>query len=209
MEYTNIIIPKAIENCQLPDPELRNFYIDLEDRVFWLDDEVTPFLLELTRYIVRWNKEDKNIPIDQRKPIRILIFSPGGDLETYRSVSDIIQLSKTPVIGINMGVAYSAAAMIFLSCHTRYMLPSASVLFHKGSSQMSGSFNEVCSAMYEYQKQVEELSSIIEQKTTYTAEEIEENMSGDWYIRAQDALEHEVCHKIISDIEELFNGDYL
>lgn len=209
MECTNIIIPKAVENLQLPDPELRNFYIDLDNRTFWLDDEVTPFLLELTRYIIYWNKEDKEVPIEQRKPIRILIFSPGGDLETYRSISDIIQLSKTPIIGINMGVAYSAAAMIFLSCHTRLMLPSASVLFHKGSSQMSGSFNEVCSAMYEYQKQVEELSHIIEQKTTYTAEEIEDNMSGDWYIRAQDALEHGVCHKIVDNIEELYNGDYL
>lgn len=209
MEYANIIIPKAVENLQLPDPELRNFYIDLDNRTFWLDDEVTPFLLELTRYIIYWNKEDREIPIEQRKPIRILIFSPGGDLETYRSISDIIQLSKTPIIGINMGVAYSAAAMIFLSCHTRLMLPSASVLFHKGSSQMSGSFNEVCSAMYEYQKQVEELSHIIEQKTTYTAEEIEDNMSGDWYIRAQDALEHGVCHKIVDNIEELYNGDYL
>ena len=209
MEYANIIIPKAVENLQLPDPELRNFYIDLVNRTFWLDDEVTPFLLELTRYIIYWNKEDKEVPIEQRKPIRILIFSPGGDLETYRSISDIIQLSKTPIVGINMGVAYSAAAMIFLSCHTRLMLPSASVLFHKGSSQMSGSFNEVCSAMYEYQKQVEELSHIIEQKTTYTAEEIEDNMSGDWYIRAQDALEHGVCHKIVDNIEELYNGDYL
>ena len=115
MEYANIIIPKAVENLQLPDPELRNFYIDLDNRTFWLDDEVTPFLLELTRYIIYWNKEDKEVPIEQRKPIRILIFSPGGDLETYRSISDIIQLSKTPIVGINMGVAYSAAAMIFLS----------------------------------------------------------------------------------------------
>lgn len=209
MEGMNIIIPKAVENLQLPDPELRNFYIDLDNRTFWLDEEITPFLLELTRYIIYWNKEDKEIPIEQRKPIRILIFSPGGDLETYRSISDIIQLSETPIIGINMGIAYSAAAMIFLSCHTRLMLPSASVLFHKGSSQMSGSFNEVCSAMYEYQKQVEELSHIIEQKTTYTAEEIEDNMSGDWYIRAQEALERGVCHKIIDNIEELYNGDYL
>jgi ATP-dependent protease ClpP protease subunit len=57
--------------------------------------------------------------------------------------------------------------------------------------------------MIEYQKQVEELSSIIEQNTTYSLEEIEENMNGDWYIRADEALEHKVCHKIIDSIEEL------
>lgn len=203
MEYVEVQIPKEIANQTLPDPELRNFYLDLENRTFWLDNEVTPYLLELVRYIARWNKEDKRVPIKMRKPIRIFIFSPGGDLETYRSVADVIRLSKTPVVGINMGMAYSAAAMIFLSCHTRLMLPSASILFHKGSGNLGGSFNEVYAAMIEYQKQVEELSSIIEKNTTYSLEEIEENMNGDWYIRADDALKHGVCHKIIDDIEEI------
>lgn len=203
MDYVEVAIPKEIANQTLPDPELRNFYLDLENRTFWLDDEVTPYLLELTRYIVRWNKEDKRTPVNKRKPIKIFIFSNGGDLETYRSIADVIQLSKTPIIGVNMGVAYSAAAMIFLSCHRRLMLPSASILFHKGSSHIAGGFNEVYAAMIEYQKQVEELSHIIEQKTTYTAEEIEENMATDWYIRADEAFEHGVCHKIINDIEEL------
>mgnify|MGYP002508423245 FL=1 len=150
MEYVEVQIPKEIANQSLPDPELRNFYLDLENRTFWLDNEVTPYLLELARYIVRWNREDKRAPIKKRKPIRIFIFSPGGDLETYRSIADVIRLSKTPVIGINMGVAYSAAAMIFLSCHYRLMLPSASVLFHKGSGKLGGSFNEVYAAMIEY-----------------------------------------------------------
>ena len=203
MEYVELQIPKEIANQTLPDPELRNFYLDLENRTFWLDNEVTPYLLELVRYIARWNKEDKKIPVKKRKPIRIFIFSPGGDLDTYRSIADVIQLSKTPVVGINMGVAYSAAAMIFLSCHTRLMLPSASVLFHKGSSHIAGGFNEVYAAMIEYQKQVEELSHIIEKSTTYSAEEIEQNMSSDWYIRAEEALERGVCHKIVDNIEEI------
>lgn len=203
MDYVELQIPKEVANQTLPDPELRNFYIDLENRTFWLDDEVTPYLLELARYIIRWNKEDKKIPVKKRKPIRIFIFSPGGDLETYRTIADVIQLSITPVIGVNMGVAYSAAAMIFLSCHTRFMLPSASILFHKGSSQIAGGFNEVYAAMIEYQKQIEELSHIIQKNTTYSLEEIEVNMNGDWYIRAQEALAHGVCHKIVDNIEEL------
>ena len=41
MENMNIIIPKAIDNLQLPDPELRNFYVDLDHRAFWVDDEIT------------------------------------------------------------------------------------------------------------------------------------------------------------------------
>ena len=41
MENMNIVIPKAIDNLQLPDPELRNFYVDLDHRAFWVDDEIT------------------------------------------------------------------------------------------------------------------------------------------------------------------------
>ena len=97
MEYTNIIIPKAVENCQLPDPELRNYYVDLENRIFWLDEEVTPFLLELVKYIVRWNADDEkwNTPVEERKPIRIFFFSPGGDLDINYALIDTIKMSKT------------------------------------------------------------------------------------------------------------------
>ena len=100
MEGMNIIIPKAIENCQLPDPELRNYYVDLEHRVFWLDEEVTPYLLELVKYIVRWNAEDMCTPVEERQPIRIYFFSPGGDLDINYALIDTIKMSKTPIIGI-------------------------------------------------------------------------------------------------------------
>ena len=96
MECTNIIIPKAIENCQLPDPELRNYYVDLENRIFWLDEEVTPFLLELVKYIVRWNADDERmqVPVEVRKPIRIFFFSPGGDLDINYALIDTIKMRK-------------------------------------------------------------------------------------------------------------------
>jgi ATP-dependent protease ClpP protease subunit len=130
MEYANIIIPKAIENVQLPDPELRNYYVDLEHRTFWLDEEVTPYLLELVKYIVRWNAEDACTPVEKRVPIRIFFFSPGGDLDVNYALIDTIKMSKTPIIGINIGQCASAAAYIFLSCHKRYMLPHAYFILH-------------------------------------------------------------------------------
>ena len=95
MEGMNIIIPKAIENMQLPDPELRNYYVDLEHRTFWLDEEVTPYLLELVKYIVRWNAEDAATPVESRKPIRIYFFSPGGDLDiNYALIADRMYKNK-------------------------------------------------------------------------------------------------------------------
>ena len=204
MEGMNIIIPKAIENIQLPDPELRNFYVDLEHRVFWLDEDVTPYLLELVRYIVRWNAEDSATPIEKRQPIRIFFFSPGGDLDTNYALIDTIKLSKTPIIGINVGQCASAAAYIFLSCHKRYMLPHAYFILHQGSGTLSGTFEQICAQMEDYQKQVEELASFVLEHTTYTEEAVAEKIVGEWYIRKDEALENGVVHGVVTDVSMLF-----
>lgn len=206
MEYANIIIPKAVENCQLPDPELRNYYVDLENRIFWLDEEVTPFLLELIKYIVRWNADDEkwNVPVEDRKPIRIYFFSPGGDLDINYALIDTIKMSKTPIIGINIGQCASAAAYIFLSCHKRYMLPHAYFIFHQGSGTISGTFEQICAQMEDYQNQVEELSGFMLEHTTYSEEEVANKIVGEWYVRKDEAIEKGVAHKVINDISMLF-----
>ena len=204
MEYANIIIPKAIENMQLPDPELRNYYVDLEHRTFWLDEEVTPYLLELIKYIVRWNAEDVRTPIDKRRPIRIYFFSPGGDLDINYALIDTIKMSKTPIIGINIGQCASAAAYIFLSCHKRYMLPHAYFILHQGSGTLSGTFEQICAQMEDYQQQVEELASFVLEHTNYTEEAVAEKIVGEWYIRKDEALENGVVDGIITDVSMLF-----
>ena len=128
-------IPKNAENLQLPDPALLTFYKDLENRVFWLEEDISEYTLELGRYILRWNKEDKDTPIEERKPIKIIMFSCGGDLDVSNTLIDIITLSKTPVIGINAGRAMSGAAFIFLSCHTKKVLKNGYFLLHQGSGR--------------------------------------------------------------------------
>ena len=204
MEYANIIIPKAIENIQLPDPELRNYYVDLEHRTFWLDEEVTPYLLELIKYIVRWNAEDSATPVDKRQPIRIYFFSPGGDLDVNYALIDTIKMSKTPIIGINIGQCASAAAYIFLSCHKRYMLPHAYFILHQGSGTLSGTFEQICAQMEDYQQQVEELATFVLEHTTYSEEAVAEKIVGEWYIRKDEAFENGVVHGVITDVSQLF-----
>lgn len=41
------------------------------------------------------------------------------------------------------------------------------------------------------------------QHTKYTKEEIENNITGEWYIRAEEALEKGVCDGIVTDLDEL------
>lgn len=202
MDNVVVSIPERA-NATIPDPSLLWYYEDLEDRVYQLVGEVDEGLLDFSRHVIRWNREDKGKPVEERKPIKLFFFSPGGSLDINYSVIDIIRLSKTPIIGINMGVCCSAAAYIYLACHKRYMLPHSYFVFHQGSSQMSGTYGEVVAIMTDYQNQVAELSSFMEERTTYTSEEITDNIVTEWFVREDEALEKGVCHEVIEDIEVL------
>ena len=42
----------------LPNSYLLKYYQDLNNRTFWINDEINESLLyELTHYIIKWNKE--------------------------------------------------------------------------------------------------------------------------------------------------------
>ena len=205
MDNITLQIPQPLENMNLPNPELLTYYSDLEKRIIWLEEEVTECTLEFVRKIIEWNREDEinGLEPKDRKPIKIFFFSPGGDLDVNYALIDTIRLSKIPVYGINIGRCCSAAAYIYLSCHHRYMMNHSYFVFHQGSSQISGSYNEVVAIMNDYQGQVAELSNLMKERTLYTEEEIMDNIVTEWYVRKEEALEKGVCHEIINDISVL------
>lgn len=198
-----VVIPDTLENVKLPSPELVTFYRDYGNRVLWIDDEINDYSLEFVRDILNWNREDKDIPPEQRIPIKIFFFSPGGDLDVNNALIDTIKLSRTPVWGINTGRCASAAAFIYLSCHVRMMYSRSYFLFHQGSGQITGSYQDVCSQVVDYQEAIEELMSFMLQHTNYSKEEIEEKIVGEWYVRKEEALAKGVCDKLVTSIDEI------
>lgn len=196
-----VVIPETA-NLQLPDDSLLNFYEDIDNRIFWVNDEINIYTLNLIHYILKWNREDASIPIEERKPIKLLFFSPGGDLDMNYAIIDTIKLSQTPIVGINLGMCASAAAYIFLSCHKRLMMPHAYFLFHQGSGNLSGTFEQIISQVEDYQDQVKELAEIIKGTTTYSVEDINEKINSEWYVRQEEALNKGVVHKVISNISD-------
>jgi ATP-dependent protease ClpP protease subunit len=203
MSQFEIMIPSAMENLQLPSPELLSYYQDLDKRIIWLDDEVNEYTLDIAKKIINWNREDSGKKIEKRKPIKILFFSPGGALDVNNTLIDIITLSETPVWGINMGRCCSAAAYIFLSCHKRFMLPKSYFLYHQGSGAFSGTYGEVCAQIEDYQTSIGELMEFMLNHTKYTQEELAEKIIGEWYIYPAEAIEKGVCDEIITSINTL------
>ena len=136
-------------------------------------------------------------------PIRIKFNSPGGWLLGYQTLADVITLSKTKVIGINMGMAYSAAAFLLVSCHERLALPKSRMMVHRGSGGNYGSFEQTESSQQNYKEQVDEMIKSFQKRTKIPSKVLKKNMNPDWYLSAQMALKHGLIDKIVTDINEI------
>ena len=200
----DIAIPQSVENLQLPDATLITYYKNLENRILWLDSEVDDYFLEYGKYILQWNQEDAGKPVEERKPIRLLFFSPGGSLDINNAMIDIIKQSKTKVIGVNMGIAQSAGAFIYLACHKRLTMPKAGFLLHRGQGGFQGSYDEIICQVMEYQRQMEELETYVLENTNIDEATFADNFSTEWFIPAKEAVDYGIAHKIITDIDEIY-----
>lgn len=201
-DFIDLLVGKDINpSLLLPDPSLLQYYHDVENRTIWIDEEIDGMTLDVVSKIIRWNQDDKNLSIEERKPIRILFNSPGGSLDVEEILVSIIRLSKTPVYGIALGMVASAASLIYLSCHKRFALPNAYFIFHRGSCQnLGGNYNEIAAAMEDYKAQIGKMEKFYIENTNYTEEEVKNNIITDWYIRGEELINKGIVHEWVDSI---------
>ena len=66
---------QELATINLIDPTTYLFYENLENRVIWINENISSDLLKYSEQIIRWNRQDQGIPIKDRQPIKIFIFS--------------------------------------------------------------------------------------------------------------------------------------
>ncbi len=193
-------------NLQLADPYLLSYYKDLQRRTIYITEEIGDNCYDLIKLIIQWNYEDKNVAPEHREPIKVVIASMGGSLECAESLCNVMELSETPIRTIGIGCVASAASLIFLAGHRRYILPNSYFILHKGSvSKLSGSADEVRAFMRDYEKQLDLMRDYYVAHTKYTKEEIDNGISGDWYVRGEEILEKGIADDKINDIGVFFS----
>ena len=203
MNEIAVMLPQNIENLQLPAPELVTYYKNDNNRTFWIEDEIGDGLFEYSKQILRFNQEDKDISVEERKPIKFFIDSPGGDLETMLAFIGLVGISKTPIWMINAGIAYSAAGLILMSGHKRFALPNSQCLIHTGSGQLGGTFDQTTEQMKNYKQMVEKMKNFIISHTNIDQKLFNKNKSKDWFITTEEQLELGIVDKIVDDLDEI------
>ena len=82
---------------------------------------------------------------DSHDPITMYINCPGGDADSGFGIYDAMKFIESPVTTVCMGLAASAAIIIFLGGEKgrRFSMPNSRFLIHQPSSQAQGQASDL------------------------------------------------------------------
>lgn len=187
-----------LESMDVPPFYEYTYYQFLQDRQIILNEQITPFIVErVIMQILKFNEEDKNTSIEQRKPITIYIHSGGGDVMSGLVLLDIIQQSKTPVYTVALGLAGSMAGLILMAGHVRLAYKKSIILIHDGSLSLSSSNKKAKQIMEFYDEMDSKIRDFVINRTKICPELYDEKHGEEWFMFADKALELGVIDQII------------
>jgi ATP-dependent Clp protease protease subunit len=139
------------------------------------------------------------------KDINFYINSPGGSVIAGLSILDTMNFIKCDVSTIVMGQAASMGSLLASAGARgkRFMLPSARHMIHQVSSGTRGTAIDMKIALEETLALNRYLTEIYVRNTGQTFERLEQDMSRDKYMSAQDSIDYGLADKIITTREAL------
>lgn len=173
---------------------------ELKQRKLYLECEVNQYSVsDIIHQIMQFNCDDKDIPVEERTPIKLYISSVGGEVDAGFSLIDAIRLSQTPVYTINTGYEYSMGFLIGLAGHKRFSFPNAKFLLHDGSNFVYGSSGKV-QDQAEFNKRSEaRIKEFVVSLTKITSKQYNAKQRVEWYMFADEAKELGVVDYIIGE----------
>jgi ATP-dependent Clp protease protease subunit len=142
---------------------------------------------------------------DNDSPIKILIDSPGGDVDAGYAIFDMARFIKPDVYMIGMGLVASAGALILLAApkERRFGLPNSHYLIHQPLSGIRGVATEIEIHAKELEKTRQKINKLIADETGKSIKQVGKDTDRDFWLSAEEAQEYGLISKIISSRADL------
>lgn len=134
--------------------------------------------------------------------ISIYINSPGGSITSGMAIYDTMNIIKSDVSTICIGMSASMAAFL-LSSGTkgkRYILPNAEVMIHQPLGGAQGQATEIKIAATRILKLKDKLNKILSKNTNQPLEKIQNDTERDYFLDAEEAKQYGIIDKIIENM---------
>jgi len=139
------------------------------------------------------------------EPIKLIINSPGGHVESGDTIFDIIRFINAPVKVIGTGWVASAGALIYAAAdkENRYSLPNTRFLLHQPMGGARGQASDIAIEAEEILKMRHRLNETFAAQTGQPLQRIEEDTDRNFWMTAAEAKKYGLVGEIVSSIGEI------
>lgn len=188
-----MLIPTVIEKSSIGERAYDIYSRLLKNRIILLSGEINDntanVIIAQLLYLDSISNDD----------ISLYINSPGGSITSGMAVYDTMNLIKSDVSTICVGMAASMAAFL-LSCGKkgkRYCLPNSEVMIHQPLGSVNGQATEIDIVAKRILNLKDKINHILAKNTKKNLKQIEKDTDRDYYMDAKAALEYGIIDKIL------------
>jgi len=142
---------------------------------------------------------------ESQAPIRVLVSSPGGHVESGDAIHDVIRFINAPVTTIGTGWVASAGTHIFLAApkERRFCLPNTRFMIHQPGGGAGGHASDIAIQAREILRTRERIARVIARDTGQPIEKVRIDIERDLWMNADEAIEYGIVSRIIERHQEL------
>lgn len=142
---------------------------------------------------------------ENNEPIRVIINSPGGHVESGDTIHDMIRFCGPTVKVIGTGWVASAGAHIFLGAtkENRLCLPNTRFLLHQPAGGARGQASDIEIEAHEILKMRDRVNRMISEETGQTIEKINQDTRRNFWMNAEEAIAYGLVSRIIKNTAEV------
>ena len=188
-----MLIPTVIEKSSMGERAYDIYSRLLKNRIILLsgeiNDDTANVIIAQLLYLDSISQED----------ISLYINSPGGSITSGMAIYDTMNLIKSDVSTICVGMSASMAAFL-LSCGKkgkRYCLPNSEVMIHQPLGGVNGQATEIDIVAKRILNLRNKINLILSKNTKKNLKQIEKDTDRDYYMTAEQALDYGIIDKIL------------
>jgi len=138
-------------------------------------------------------------------PIRMIINSPGGHVESGDTIHDMIRFCGVEVKVVGTGWVASAGAHIYLGAkkENRLCLPNTRFLLHQPAGGARGQASDIEIEAQEILKMRDRVNRMIAHETGQTLERINHDTRRNFWMTAEEAIAYGLVSRIITNTSEV------
>ncbi len=196
---SQVVIPTVTETGTRGERAFDIYSLLLKERIVFLgtpiNDQIANLVVAQLLYLEREDPE---------KDISLYIHCPGGVISAGLAIYDTIQLLRSPVSTICVGLAASMGTLLLCAGAKgkRYSLPNSTIHLHQAIGGAQGQAADVEIAAREIMRMQERIRDIIAKHTGQPVEKIAHDTDRDFYLSAEQAVEYGLIDEILTKPEK-------